>query len=170
MTCDILQRIEQYLISGGLFNPELMNHDAVRQLLVECRDKLKSLDEEATWVRRKLGLSEDCGFVSGRPTLAGEMHVVCADAHGMRKYISSHKCDDKQGEIARLSASLAKIRAKIEDVVCTEGCDKGVVMLSRDGPTHYDEELKCQVYDHEYFSPLGDALIAIHDLTSIAGN
>lgn len=60
------------------------------------------------------------------------------------------------------------IREKIEEAVCTEGCDKGVVMLSQDGPTHYDSELKCQVYDHEFFSPLGDALIAIHDLTDLS--
>lgn len=31
-------RITQYLSVGGLFNPELMEHDKVRQLLMDCRE------------------------------------------------------------------------------------------------------------------------------------
>lgn len=34
------QRITDYLSGGGLFNPELANHEAVRDLLIECRDEL----------------------------------------------------------------------------------------------------------------------------------
>ncbi len=30
-------RITAYLTGGGLFNPELANHDAVRDLLIDCR-------------------------------------------------------------------------------------------------------------------------------------
>ena len=62
-------------------------------------------------------------------------------------------------------------RRKLEEIVCTVGQDRGVVMLSSDGPTHYDAEQKCQVYDHENFSPLGDALIELHDmLTGISSH
>ena len=50
-------------------------------------------------------------------------------------------------------------RERLEKIVCTEGDDKGVVMLSNEGPTNFDPELNCQVYVHEHFSPLGDALI-----------
>jgi hypothetical protein len=60
---------------------------------------------------------------------------------------------------------LEAIRKAIEEVVVTEGTDRGVVLLSGMGKSHYDPELKCQVYDCENFSPLGDALIAIHELT-----
>ena len=35
-------RITGYLVAGGLFNPELMEHDKVRDLLIDCRDALKS--------------------------------------------------------------------------------------------------------------------------------
>lgn len=35
-------RITAYLTGGGLFNPELANHDAVRDLLIDCRDALES--------------------------------------------------------------------------------------------------------------------------------
>lgn len=47
-------------------------------------------------------------------------------------------------------------------IVCTTPPDDGVVLLSNEGPCHYDAEQKCQVYDHEHFSPLGDALMELH--------
>jgi hypothetical protein len=42
---EILTRIEDYLSMGGLFNPELANHEAVRDLLMDIRD---TLDENTT--------------------------------------------------------------------------------------------------------------------------
>lgn len=36
----VIQRINDYLYSGGAFNPELANHDAVRDLLIDCREVL----------------------------------------------------------------------------------------------------------------------------------
>jgi hypothetical protein len=35
---ELLGRIRHYLCSGGLFNPELANHIAVRDLILDCRD------------------------------------------------------------------------------------------------------------------------------------
>lgn len=63
------------------------------------------------------------------------------------------------------SKRLSDIRDKLETIVCTVEPDRGVVLLSEHAPTHYDTELKCHVYDHENFSPLGDALVKLHDLT-----
>ena len=40
---ELSDRITAYLFNGGLFNPELANHFAVRDLLIECR---KVLDEQ----------------------------------------------------------------------------------------------------------------------------
>ena len=37
--------ITNYLSSGGLFNPELANHDEVRNLLIELRDLLDRIEE-----------------------------------------------------------------------------------------------------------------------------
>ena len=37
---DLIERITDYLVSGGLFNPELAEHDKVRNLLVDCREAL----------------------------------------------------------------------------------------------------------------------------------
>lgn len=64
----------------------------------------------------------------------------------------------------RQSYALSMIREKLGSIMETEGCDAGVILLSQDGPTHFDAEVNCQVYDHEYFSPLGDALMEIYGL------
>jgi hypothetical protein len=36
----LIDRINAYLQGGGLFNPEMADHDAVRDLLMDCRDAL----------------------------------------------------------------------------------------------------------------------------------
>ena len=38
----LIERIDHYLELGGLFNPELMNHVAVRDLLIDIRDELRT--------------------------------------------------------------------------------------------------------------------------------
>lgn len=43
---DVAQRIGDYLYSGGLFNPELARHYAVRDLLIDARHELFSLSAE----------------------------------------------------------------------------------------------------------------------------
>lgn len=37
---EVLARIQNYLEVGGLFNPELMEHDKVRDLIIDCREHL----------------------------------------------------------------------------------------------------------------------------------
>jgi hypothetical protein len=63
---------------------------------------------------------------------------------------------------------LSEIIRKIEDMVVTTGIDKGVVLLSNESPTHAEviSGKSIQVYDHENFSPLGDALIELYELAS----
>ena len=36
----IIEEITNYLCSGGLFNPELANHEVVRDLLIQIREHL----------------------------------------------------------------------------------------------------------------------------------
>ena len=48
MTKEVLtERITAYLSGGGLFNSELADHVAVRDLLIECRDALAQPDQYA---------------------------------------------------------------------------------------------------------------------------
>lgn len=37
---EIQDSITNYLVNGGLFNPELMDHDKVRDLLIQIRDSV----------------------------------------------------------------------------------------------------------------------------------
>jgi esterase/lipase len=46
MNEDLINRITYHLSSGGLFNPELADHLAVRNLLMECREALAQPEGE----------------------------------------------------------------------------------------------------------------------------
>lgn len=39
-TAELLETISDYLYAGGLFNPELMNHEKVRDLLIDLKEVL----------------------------------------------------------------------------------------------------------------------------------
>ena len=43
------ERITEYLSLGGLFNPEMMNHNAVSALLIDCRAELSRLSALVAW-------------------------------------------------------------------------------------------------------------------------
>lgn len=43
---DIKERITEYLVLGGLFNPERANHTAVRDLLIDCRKRIIELETQ----------------------------------------------------------------------------------------------------------------------------
>jgi len=74
----------------------------------------------------------------------------------------------REGEAARtvddLRRRLDVIRQKLDEIVVSEGEDAGVILLSSESPTHFDPAAKCQVYDHQNFSPLGDALVSLSRL------
>lgn len=40
---NVSNKIKEYLVNGGLFNPELMDHQAVSDMVVECQDEITHL-------------------------------------------------------------------------------------------------------------------------------
>lgn len=60
---ELQERITDYLGSGGLFNPEMAKHDAVRDLLIECRDALA----RAAAVAKEARVEEAREWLSHRP-------------------------------------------------------------------------------------------------------
>jgi len=50
----ILIKIEEYLSLGGLFNPELMEHQKVRDLIIECRDHIKDMKKDFNYAVNSL--------------------------------------------------------------------------------------------------------------------
>lgn len=70
MTESITDRITAYLSNGGLFNPELMEHDKVRDLLIDTRDEIERLIKKCDFqanILRKLSPERfpDTIFISG---------------------------------------------------------------------------------------------------------
>jgi hypothetical protein len=43
---DVINRIKDYLLSGGMWNPELAIHDNVRDLIIDCRTEIENLQRE----------------------------------------------------------------------------------------------------------------------------
>ena len=63
---------------------------------------------------------------------------------------------------------LTDLRDQIAEIVIPDGIDAGVILLSDDSPSDYDEQQKCHVYRHQNFSPLGDALVSLWQRVDIA--
>ena len=64
-------------------------------------------------------------------------------------------------EVERLQAQLSSARTQLEEIVCVEPVDAGVILKSWDSPTHaavWDGK-PVTVYDYPHFSELGGALI-----------
>lgn len=85
MNEDLINRITYHLSSGGLFNPELADHLAVRNLLMECRDTLA----QRTWV----GLTDE-----ELPPLVGDngKYMELQQVRRFYKYIEA-KLKEKNG-------------------------------------------------------------------------
>lgn len=47
MSKELVARITDYLSGGGLFNPEYAIHQAVSDLLIECREQLLTVEPDA---------------------------------------------------------------------------------------------------------------------------
>ena len=62
---DCVGRITAYLTHGGLWNPELAIHEAVRQLFMDCREELITAERELAEARkdaeRYRWLRSECG-------------------------------------------------------------------------------------------------------------
>lgn len=46
-------RVTTYLSGGGLFNPEYANHDAVRDLLIDCRREIDEMRDLLIFYRER---------------------------------------------------------------------------------------------------------------------
>lgn len=63
-TKELIDAITAYLCGGGLFNPELADHNAVRDLLIECRDVLNERTNSRTcrtiWLDEPVATVTEC--------------------------------------------------------------------------------------------------------------
>lgn len=52
MSKKTVKQIQEYLESGGLFNPELMDHDKVRDLLISSLNDIKKLKYRLSMMKK----------------------------------------------------------------------------------------------------------------------
>lgn len=94
----LAKRITEYLSGGGLFNPELADHDAVRDLLIDCRAALeRPAGGSCDWTQDVDGnWNTQCGkmytFIDGGPE--DNSHKFC---HACGKPLYAHPSPERSG-------------------------------------------------------------------------
>ena len=53
------KQIQEYLMSGGLFNPELMEHQKVQELILQCQKELEEKDEKIKFLIKQIKKAND---------------------------------------------------------------------------------------------------------------
>jgi len=109
----LIERINNYLQNGGLFNPEVMEHDKVRELLIDCQIELVTAlaDVKITATR------EECFLwlqgIKGNLPLEHRVSVVLAEREReVRLQEAEWWFDNWDGEnIPGCMERLAKLRA-----------------------------------------------------------
>ena len=61
MSNELIEKINEYLNVGGFFNPELMEHHKVSDLLLECRNELLKANTEIEQLREEA----EFGYITG---------------------------------------------------------------------------------------------------------
>lgn len=85
--------------------------------LFEEIERLRERADAFDWVLSKIrnvwkGYKPPTDGRSDIHDVMGSMHVLESHAHGYETYIAAFKCDDKQGEIARLTVEINQLRTR----------------------------------------------------------
>lgn len=114
-TAQTLGLITQYLTTGGLFNPEMADHDKVRDLLINCRDEIVRFRDMNA--RRCIDyidrICEVCGHQKGEDSedcancLKAELGAAKQECH-----FASLTLTDKDEELDIMRRALEHIRTK----------------------------------------------------------
>ena len=91
-------RITSYLSLGGLFNPEMANHDAVRDLLIDCRAEFATLRSD----NERLGLERDADIDALHGTFSKPIAVL------------QERVEAAEAERDTLLAQVEKMRNELE--------------------------------------------------------
>ena len=97
---DAIQRITDYMLSGGLFNPELAIHENVRDLLSDCKTELTEKTNEVARLRAEVQRA-----IENRNRIGIEIRG---------EYLL--KLKDQTKEVARLRELLEKALFELEKV------------------------------------------------------
>lgn len=101
---DMLARITEYLGNGGLFNPELMDHNAVRDLVIGCRDEIERLREFEGFRGEQLAKIVELGVRAERAEdsaqrLANELLVAETKSARLRAELATERALFKEFQV-----------------------------------------------------------------------
>ena len=120
----------------------------------ECRKRLAADERDMHAGEQMRALYE---LATGRPLTSHMRDAGTVIGSVLAKAKERLASDETDRAMLRSAITL------LEEIVCVTGSDRGVVLVSGESPTHYDAGMRCQVYDHENFSQLGDSLIRLHE-------
>lgn len=102
-----VQRIREYLSVGGLFNPEMMDHEKVRNLLLEIKDYLDMKHDPTNQS------PEESRFWADAEKQADALAVrECKDLYQAAKL----RADNAEGQLALAVTELNSVRSQIERI------------------------------------------------------
>lgn len=124
----LLSRIQSYLGNGGLFNPEMMEHDKVRDLLIDCREAFAAQQTAASIGRDWLKDSSlerwfpyDAGELSRLQELVKTFNPQMEEPASLRDALRWRNADSEKptcsGRYAVLKEEIPKSDSLILDVV-----------------------------------------------------
>lgn len=119
---------------------------SVQQEHANWREKAESSSASLDWIRKKLKLPADAQMFSGENSIAGAMHVQEAHAHGYEKYIVAFKCNDKQGEIARLLVRAETAERERDAAIAEIEAADGLANAVEDYRSHVDPNHQCKMF------------------------
>lgn len=99
------ERINDYLSCGGLFNPELMEHEKVRALLLDCREEIMELQ----LARDRYHMDRD--IWKWRAEKA-EAAWLCAENEAKNILAAGHAASARGGRVRPVATKVAKGSAR----------------------------------------------------------
>lgn len=87
-----------------------VDHDALREELAQVKTERDEANKEREWVRKKIKIASSAPITD----VYGALHILEANSHGYLTYIKSFRCNDKQGEIARLTVERDALREELQ--------------------------------------------------------
>ena len=116
---DVTERITTYLINGGAFNPELADHRAVRDLLIDARAELAAARKQAAQIfidsgeRISAAEAENERLRTGRDALRAKLDAERDNNKSLNKHLTRAQGNTQKMKAERdaLGAELAALRA-----------------------------------------------------------
>jgi hypothetical protein len=105
---ELVERIRNYLGNGGLFNPELMDHEKLRDLLIDCRETLEEAEKRSWFAECRAMVDRLIEILRAEPDKERAIELIRFMAH------------NEEPLKARLAAERAAGREEMRELAANE--------------------------------------------------